>query len=150
MRAILLVAGAAQAKFGNWKENEVEHTVPRDATSDLILVAFLRRGVEEKHLRYAISRNNIVPAQRAVLQKVLDGKPAWCEVCSAIMNLKLCKCISVAYCSKECQHKDWKKHKMVCASSVNQAVLTEERAAIARDEQKKKIKPQRKRAAKKK
>jgi hypothetical protein len=81
-----------------------------------------------------------------VLQKVLDSKPAWCETCSAIMNLKLCKCESVAYCSKECQLKDWKKHKAVCASSVNKAVLTEDRATIARDEQRKKERSKKKRA----
>ena len=78
------------------------------------------------------------PFQRSVLQKVLDKKPAWCETSSAIRDLKLCKCVSVAYCSKECQRADWKKHKPVCASTVNKAILTEEKAAFAREGQKKK------------
>ena len=57
---------------------------------------------------------------------------AWCEVCSAIRDLKLCKCVSVAYCGKECQRADWMRHKLVCASSINKAILTEDRAALAR------------------
>jgi hypothetical protein len=65
------------------------------------------------------------------------------------MNLKLCKCVSVAYCSKECLHKDWKKHEVVCATPAKQAVLTEERAAIARDEQRKKERSKKKRAGRK-
>ena len=72
----------------------------------------------------------------SVLQKVLDGKPAWCEVCSAIRNLSLCKCVSAAYCGKECQRADWKKHKRVCVSSSDAAILTEEKVAFAREGQK--------------
>ena len=58
-------------------------------------------GVEEKHIRAALNLptthpGHPAPAPKAVLQKVLDSKPAWCEVCSAIMNLKICKCVSVA------------------------------------------------------
>ena len=51
---------------------------------------------------------------------------AWCEVCSAIRD------------GKECQRANWKKHKLVCASSANKAILTEEKAAFAREGQKKK------------
>ena len=98
--------------------------------------------MDEKHLCTTINLpqhpNNPPPFQRSVLQKVLDGKPAWCEVCSAIRNLKVCKCVSVAYCGKECQRADWKKHKKGCASSANKAILTEEKAAFAREGQKKK------------
>ena len=65
-------------------------------------------------------------------------------------NLKLCKCVSVAYCSTSCQHKDWKKHKLVCAGKANEAVLTEERAAMAVEEQRKKLRSKKKRAGKKK
>jgi hypothetical protein len=145
-----LVAFAAMATISNGKNGTEFEWLPRDATSDLILVALLRRGVEHKHIRTTLIfhvSHNLSPAtaQRSVLQKVREAKPAWYEVCSAIMNLKLCKCLSVAYCSKECQRADWKKHKLVCAGKANEAVLTEERAAIARDEQRKKVKSQKKR-----
>lgn len=137
-----LVAVAAMANYTNGKTGAELKWIPRDATSDLILVALLRRGVDEKHLRFVVDLpqhpDNPPPAQRAFLQKVLDGKPAWCEICSAIRNLKVCKCVSVAYCGKECQRLDWKKHKLVCASSINAAILTEEKAAFAREGQKKK------------
>ena len=144
-----MVAIAAAPTFSNGKQGAEEVRVPRDATSDLILVALLRRGVEEKHLRSAIANPRLHPAPLAVLQKVLASKPAWCEVCSAIMNLKLCKCVSVAYCSKDCQLADWKKHKLVCAGKVKEAVLTEERAKIAVDEQRKKVRSKKKRAGRK-
>ena len=72
------------------------------------------------------------PFQRSVLQKVLDGKPAWCKICSAIRDIMVCMCVSVGYCRQECQSADWKKHKRVCASSANKAILTEEKAALAR------------------
>jgi ankyrin repeat protein len=72
---------------------------PRGATSNLILVVLLRRGVEDKHLHWILNHPKVTfpPAVRAVLQKVINAQPAWCEVCSAIMNIKICKCVSVAY-----------------------------------------------------
>ena len=88
------------------------------------------RSLRKYHVRYRCS---------AYLSfRALDGKPAWCEVCFSIRNLSLCNCVSVAYCSKECQSLDWRKHKVVCASSANNAILTEEKAAFARERQKKK------------
>jgi hypothetical protein len=38
-----------------------------------------------------------------------------CKVCSKEVAGKMCgKCKLVAYCSRECQAKDWKDHKKVC------------------------------------
>jgi hypothetical protein len=44
------------------------------------------------------------------------GDQKVCEVCGKNGNAKKCvACLNVFYCSKECQKKDWKKHKGVCA-----------------------------------
>jgi len=41
--------------------------------------------------------------------------PNVCKVCSKEVAGKMCgKCKLVAYCSRECQAKDWKEHKKVC------------------------------------
>lgn len=38
------------------------------------------------------------------------------QECNNETNLKRCgSCKSVVYCSKTCQQKDWKSHKMICA-----------------------------------
>lgn len=43
-----------------------------------------------------------------------------CAVCSSAENLKRCgKCLSVAYCCKEHQIQDWKKHKKNCIKKGN-------------------------------
>ena len=136
------VAVATQANYHNGKDGAEAKWFPRDTTSDLILVALLRHGITDEHLRYTLSLPSNLPvspppAQRALLRKVLDRTPAWYEVCSSIVNLKLCKCVSVAYCGKECQRADWKKHKRVCAAPANEAIQTQGKAAIAREQQKK-------------
>ena len=39
-----------------------------------------------------------------------------CAACANSNNLKHCShCNAIAYCSAECQKKDWKKHKLDCA-----------------------------------
>jgi hypothetical protein len=74
-----LVAYAARSSFPSLKTLNPQERVLRDTTSDLILVALLRRGVEDKHVRYALDLRSqkiiLPPAQRAVLQKVLNAKP---------------------------------------------------------------------------
>jgi cellobiose-specific phosphotransferase system component IIB len=37
-----------------------------------------------------------------------------CKVCSKAPSKKCGKCLSVSYCSRECQTKDWKSHKVSC------------------------------------
>lgn len=40
-----------------------------------------------------------------------------CAICKTTSHLQRCTmCKSIKYCSKECQKKDWKAHKVVCAS----------------------------------
>jgi hypothetical protein len=40
-----------------------------------------------------------------------------CKVCSKVALKKCSKCMDVAYCSRECQVKDWKNHKRICQAS---------------------------------
>lgn len=35
-------------------------------------------------------------------------------------RLMFCHCKTVAYCSAECQKKDWKKHKVVCGGKLEE------------------------------
>jgi hypothetical protein len=40
-----------------------------------------------------------------------------CKMCDERAVASCCgKCMSVAYCSRECQIKDWKEHKKVCVA----------------------------------
>jgi hypothetical protein len=41
----------------------------------------------------------------------------FCKHCEKIGEVSLCsKCRLVGYCNRECQKKDWKKHKLMCVS----------------------------------
>lgn len=44
-----------------------------------------------------------------------------CEVCGKIEGTKRCSgCKQLSYCGKECQKKDWKRHKTYCGKSVQE------------------------------
>ena len=55
---------------------------------------------------------NLVPTPKPTN---LDPRCAVCDASNDEVKLKSCaKCESVLYCSRECQKKDWKKHKRNC------------------------------------
>jgi len=40
-----------------------------------------------------------------------------CRICEKIEGSKFCqKCMTIAYCGKQHQKEDWKRHKKICAS----------------------------------
>ena len=41
-----------------------------------------------------------------------------CHLCKSKTNLSCGNCRIVYYCSKDCQKKDWKNHKLVCNKKV--------------------------------
>lgn len=49
---------------------------------------------------------------------MLTSRCAWCERTPERDQLKLCSaCKKTAYCSRDCQAKQWPKHRMVCKDS---------------------------------
>ncbi|PPQ94681.1 hypothetical protein CVT25_009536 [Psilocybe cyanescens] len=44
------------------------------------------------------------------------AKDSGCEVCGKKNTSRCVQCMSVVYCSKECQRSDWKTHKLACKS----------------------------------
>ena len=47
-----------------------------------------------------------------------DIKEEKCKICGKVDSRKKCgKCMKVVYCSRECQIKDWRKHKASCGSA---------------------------------
>jgi hypothetical protein len=55
----------------------------------------------------------------------LQGRPFCCFVCEALTakerdKLHMCPCRNVAYCSRECQLKHWKEHKVLCTGPLNE------------------------------
>merc|ERR1712070_1365219 len=44
-----------------------------------------------------------------------------CDSCGSIQGLMRCKCKLKYYCSRQCQKKQWKKHKGDCQSWVKEA-----------------------------
>ena len=53
--------------------------------------------------------------------------PVLCSFCCNLIGVKMCsacpRSVSVRYCSKECQIKDWPKHKLVCWRAEEHLVL---------------------------
>lgn len=53
----------------------------------------------------------------------LSSMPRKCKVCGKKASKRCPQCLSVSYCSPECQNKDWKTHKLQCKPvSVHKAV----------------------------
>jgi hypothetical protein len=60
-----------------------------------------------------------------ITKHYLQGRPFCCFVCEALTaksrdKLLMCPCRTVAYCSRECQLKHWKKHKVLCTGPLNE------------------------------
>jgi hypothetical protein len=60
-----------------------------------------------------------------ITKHYLQGRPFCCEVCEALTakerdKLHMCPCRNVAYCSKECQVKHWREHRVQCTGPLNE------------------------------
>jgi hypothetical protein len=60
-----------------------------------------------------------------ITKHYLQGRPFCCFVCEALTakerdKLLMCPCRNVAYCSKECQLKHWREHRVQCAGPLNE------------------------------
>ena len=65
------------------------------------------------------------PTITNITKHYLQGRPFCCFVCEALTaksrdKLLMCPCRNVAYCSRECQLKHWKKHKVLCTGPLNE------------------------------
>ena len=62
-----------------------------------------------------------------ITKHYLQGRPFCCFVCEALTakevgrdKLLMCPCRNVAYCSRECQLKHLKEHKVLCTGPLNE------------------------------
>jgi hypothetical protein len=60
-----------------------------------------------------------------ITKHYLQGRPFCCFVCEALTakerdKLHMCPCRNVAYCSKQCQVKHWREHRVQCAGPLNE------------------------------
>ena len=65
------------------------------------------------------------PTITNITKHYLQGRPFCCFICEALTaksrdKLHMCPCRNVAYCSRECQVKHWKKHKVLCTGPLNE------------------------------
>ena len=94
-----------------------------------MFTAFLHLGkpdsdvVRDKFNSYHPSNRD--PTITNITKHYLQGRPFCCFVCEALTaksrdKLLMCPCRNVAYCSRECQLKHWKKHKVLCTGPLNE------------------------------
>ena len=99
------------------------------------MVTFLHLGkpdqdvVEEAHKKQS-ARIHRDPVIAQITKQYLQGRPFCCEICEALTargsdKLLMCPCRTIAYCSKECQVKNWKKHKDECRGPLNEKGASE-------------------------
>jgi hypothetical protein len=60
-----------------------------------------------------------------ITKHYLQGRPFCCFVCEALTakerdKLHMCPCRTIAYCSKECQTKHWREHRVLCTGPLNE------------------------------
>jgi len=65
------------------------------------------------------------PTITNITKHYLQGRPFCCFVCEALTakerdKLHMCPCRNVAYCSRECQLKHWREHKVQCTGPLNE------------------------------
>ncbi|GMI26280.1 hypothetical protein TrCOL_g10748 [Triparma columacea] len=65
------------------------------------------------------------PTIANITKQYLKGRPFCCFICEALTakerdKLLMCPCRNVAYCSKDCQVKHWKKHRVLCTGPLNE------------------------------
>jgi hypothetical protein len=65
------------------------------------------------------------PTITNITKHYLQGRPFCCFICEALTakerdKLLMCPCRNVAYCSRSCQLKHWKKHKVQCTGPLNE------------------------------
>jgi hypothetical protein len=78
-----------------------------------------------RHTINLIPPSNRDPTIANITKHYLQGRPFCCFVCEALTaasrdKLHMCPCRNVAYCSRECQIKHWKKHKVLCTGPLNE------------------------------
>jgi hypothetical protein len=65
------------------------------------------------------------PVIANITKHYLQGRPFCCFVCEALTakerdKLLMCPCRNVAYCSKDCQVKHWREHRVLCTGPLNE------------------------------
>ena len=71
-------------------------------------------------------RTSIEPRCDAALRStevVNDERERACDVCGSTNRLRLCACLLVLYCSKQCQEGAWRRHKSACKAARRAAKL---------------------------
>ena len=69
--------------------------------------------------------SNRDPTITNITKHYLQGRPFCCFICEALTaksrdKLHMCPCRNVAYCSKDCQVKHWREHKVLCTGPLNE------------------------------
>ena len=77
-----------------------------------------------RHTRIYSARYGRDPVIAQITKQYLKGRPFCCEVCEALTakgsdKLLMCPCRTIAYCSRDCQVKNWNKHKVECQGPLN-------------------------------
>jgi hypothetical protein len=81
--------------------------------------------VQDKFNLCVRNPSNRNPIIANITKHYLQGRPFCCFVCEALTakerdKLLMCPCRNVAYCSRECQLKHWKEHKVLCTGPLNE------------------------------
>ncbi|KAK3594343.1 hypothetical protein CHS0354_004697 [Potamilus streckersoni] len=105
------ITGNVEAPISGDITGNVEATISGDSLGN----AETTRSMKSKGNKQLLENSNTTNFNDEKKQADNEGKKEICFVCSSRHSVKLCgRCKGIPYCSKECQKRDWGRHKQEC------------------------------------
>jgi hypothetical protein len=119
MKAVHIAGAPAEAAVYITSEKSVveSNVFAPSSVHNLSEAPFLFQAVDSGYVGWVGDVNNETGSTAVILAMCKFDGERKCRVCGKRGDKKCARCLNARYCSKECQAKDWKAHKILCNKS---------------------------------